>query len=54
LRQSLRRKKVAVYFAISDEPPYGARCRERALSTTSIATIQGMNPNCRHTSSAEL
>jgi hypothetical protein len=35
LRPSLRRKKVASHFAVTDEPPYGTRCRERALSTTS-------------------
>jgi hypothetical protein len=30
LRPSLRRKKAESLFTVSDEPPYGTRCRERA------------------------
>jgi hypothetical protein len=38
LRPSPRRKKAESLFIVSDEPPYGSRCRERATPTTSIAT----------------
>ena len=31
-RPSLRRQKTAGFSAVSDEPPYGTRCRERAPS----------------------
>jgi len=33
------RSKAAGFSAVSDEPPYGARCREWPPSTASIADI---------------
>jgi hypothetical protein len=34
-RPSLRRRKAKCLFAVSDEAPYGTRCRVRALFTAS-------------------
>jgi hypothetical protein len=33
------RSNAAGFFAVSDEPPYGTQCRERAPSTTSKGEI---------------